>query len=243
MIRRLLATLLILLPLNRASAQTQPAAIDPALLTQLIEIDKRAAAISDLSADFQQRKFTALLKKPLVSTGTLRIKGPAMLWNTTAPEPTLMRIDEKEVHLYYPRQSTLEIYPIDQGLASLASSPLPRLETLRKHFSIERAEASKLNADATNASLVPLRLTPIDALLREHVEQVLVLLDASQGLILRAEVTDADGDRTAIEFTNIQRNTNLPETAVALDVPAGTRTVRPLEGLQRPPETHPAKSK
>jgi outer membrane lipoprotein-sorting protein len=238
MIRRLVATSLILLTAIRAGAQSSPAsapaAIDRALLSQLTEIDKKAAAISDLRADFEQRKFTALLKKPLVSTGKLRIKGASMLWDTTAPEPTLMRIDDKEVRLYYPRQATLEIYPIDQRLASLAASPLPRLETLRRHFSIERAGASQLKADPKHASLVPLKLSPIEASLREHVDQVLVLLDASQGLILRAEVTDADGDRTAIDFSNIRLNTNLPEAEVRLEVPPNTRIVRPLEGVVNP---------
>ena len=219
----ILAAMLALLA-SSLLAQTKPASIDPALLALLAEIDKKAAAVSDLTADFKQEKFTALLKKPLVSTGRLFIKSSAMLWDTTAPEPTRMRIDEKEVRLFYPRQKILEIYPIDQRLGSLAASPLPRLDVLRTHFNIERIASD-------NSSVLQLKLTPIEVTLQEHVDHVLVSLDPAKGLILNAEVTDADGDRTAIEFSNIKTNMNLSDDSVRLDVPKGTRIVHPLEGL------------
>jgi outer membrane lipoprotein-sorting protein len=210
----------------RAQGQTSAPTIEPKLLEQLVEIDKRASAVSDLSADFTQRKITPLLRKPLVSSGTLRIKGSAMFWDTKQPEPTRMRIDEKEVRLYYPKQETLEIYTLDQRLGSLAASPLPRLDVLRKHFAIERGEAKE-------APMIELKLTPIEASLKQHVERVVVLLDARQGLIVKAEVTDADGDRTSMEFTNVKTNTKLGEDEVRLEIPENTKIVRPLEGLER----------
>ena len=59
---------------------------DKSLDARLAEVDQLAGRIADLTADFVQLKHTALLKKPLESRGSLRVKGSAMRWDTTAPE-------------------------------------------------------------------------------------------------------------------------------------------------------------
>ena len=102
-------------------AQTRPAVVDPALWQRLEQINTRSAKVVDLTACFEQQKFTPMLEQPLVSHGTLAIRGPVMLWKTVEPEPTQMRIDPKQIQIYYPDQKTVEVYPIEQKLASLAA--------------------------------------------------------------------------------------------------------------------------
>src|SRR5439155_16208938 len=176
---------------------TAPAGVDPALWTRMVEINGRSQNIANLTADFEQRKVTPMLKRPLISTGRVTVAGASMRWDTTKPEPTVMLVDEKQVQLYYPKQKTLEIYHVDEHLGSLAASPLPRLDVLKKFFTFEQLPES-------DSSKLALRMTPIDPALREHVEQVRVLLDVASGYILRAEMVDSDGDRTIIAFSNIQ---------------------------------------
>src|SRR4051812_32568629 len=94
------------------AAPTSTPTTNPVLWNRLVEIDSRAAKLTDLSADFEQQKHTTLLKKPLVSRGKVQIAGSTMRWDTTNPEPTVMLLDEKEARLYYPKQSTLEIYSL-----------------------------------------------------------------------------------------------------------------------------------
>ena len=53
----------------------------------MLQIDAQGAKITDLKADFAQEKFTPLLKKPLISSGTISIKGSAALWKTVRAEP------------------------------------------------------------------------------------------------------------------------------------------------------------
>jgi outer membrane lipoprotein-sorting protein len=209
----------------RAQAAERPAGVDEKLWGQLVEIDARGAKVEDLTAKFEQRKFTPLLKKPLVSSGTLTVKGAAMLWRTEKPEPTIMRIDAKEAQLYYPKQKVVEVYPIGQKLGALAASPLPRLGVLKEHFKIEQVP---MKEDVAGQML--LKLTPTNAELRQHVEQVVVLLDVNSGLMLRAETTDADGDRTVLTFTESRVNGGVREEDVRLQIPSGVKVVRPLEG-------------
>lgn len=221
--------------LRGAAPATQPDDADPALWSQLKEIDARAAKIGSLSADFEQRKFTALLTQPLVSTGTVRIHGSIMRWDTLHPQPSVLYADRDEVRIYYPDQKTLEIYPMDQRLGELAASPLPRLDVLRAQFTFERIPTDSMDRTADPKRFLALRLIPRQASLREHVQEVRVLLDAEQAHITRAEITDSDGDRTVLSFSNVRLNADVGD--LKLTVPADTRISHPLQGMD--PDAQP----
>lgn len=212
-----------------AATTTRPDDPDPALWTRLKEIDARAAKIRSLSADFQQRKFTALLTQPLVSSGTVRIHGPVMRWDTLRPQPSVLYADRDEVRIYYPDQKTLEIYPMDQRLGELAASPLPRLDVLREQFTFERLPTDAMDRTADSRRFLALRLVPRQASLREHVREVRVLLNADQAHIARAEITDSDGDRTVLSFSNVRLDAEVGD--LTLTVPPGTRVSHPLQGM------------
>jgi outer membrane lipoprotein-sorting protein len=208
----------------------RPANVDEKLWKLLTEIDARGGQVKDLKADFTQQKITPLLKKPLVSTGTILIKGSASLWNTVQPEPTVMRIDDREIRLLYPRQKVLEIYATDQRMGSLAASPFPRLDVLKKHFTFERVPAKELEPSADDAKHVALRMQPLDAELRKHVDEVRVLLEVATGFVLKAQTTDADGDQIVLTFSNVRINGGVGDRELELSVPPGVKVTRPLEG-------------
>lgn len=209
---------------------TAPANTDPKLWSQMVEVNRRGSAIQHLTADFEQKKFTPLLKRPMVSTGKIVVAGTAMRWDTVKPEPTSLLINEKEAQLFYPQQKIVEIYPIDQRLGSLAASPLPRLEVLQKYFSFAEIPVSEMDKQVSAERHLALRLTPIEDSLKEHIEQVRVLLDVEHGYIVRAEMLDADGDRTVIAFSNVQASSE-PAGQLQLELPAGVKVSRPLEAL------------
>ena len=215
---------------SRVGADERPAGVDEKLWARMVEIDARGGTVADLTADFTQEKHTPLLKKPMVSTGTIRIKGSATLWNTVQPEPTVMRIDEKEVRLLYPKQKVLEVFPVDEKMGSLAASPFPRLALLKQHFTFEQIKAKELLPDADDAKHLALRMRPKDAALRKHIDEVSVVLDAATGLVLRAQTVDGDGDRIVLSFTNMKVNTGLKDADLEMATPPGVTVSRPLEG-------------
>lgn len=210
---------------------TAPA--DANLSAKLAEIDQRAGQIKSLSANFDQQKFTALLRKPLESTGRIRIKGPIIRWDTAQPEPSVLLIDGAEAKVHYPNQKALEIYPLDKRVADLAASPLPRLEVLKERFNIEQISVAELDKSAGSDNFIALRLAPRDEALAEHVKQVRVLLDVQKPCIMRAEVTDGDGDRTVLSFRDVQLNADVGD--LSLVVPPGTAVTHPLDGLDGQP--------
>ena len=205
------------------------------LAAQLDDIDRRASQIQDLAARFEQQKFTALLKKPLVSSGRVRMKGSVVRWDTEVPEPAVLYSDGSEIRMFYPRQKVVEVYPIDRRITDLAASPLPRLASLREHFDIESAErVDRAGAGGEQqgkpGGRIAMRLKPKGTFLKEHVDQVRVVLDVESACLVSVEVEDADGDRTLIRFSDVKLNVGLKDRDVALAVPAGTKVSRPLEG-------------
>lgn len=203
-----------------------------ALEQTLRAIDGRARGIRDLTADFQQLKHTAMLKRPMQSHGTVRLIASGhqarMRWDTAKPHPTTLAMTDTEIQMYYPRQALLEIYPVESELAKLAASPLPRLEFVRRHFTIESMQWEGLEASQA-AGHIALRLTPKEEKLREHVVEVHVLIEETTACITRAVVQYPDQERLELSFADIKINTGLKESDVELTVPAGTKVSRPLE--------------
>ena len=215
-----------------AEPTSKPAAIDDQTWQRMLDTDRKAAAVEDLTADFEQQKFTAMLKKPLVSSGKVFVKGSAMLWDTKSPQTSVLQITADEVRMYYPAEKTIEAYKVEQKLGQLAASPLPRLESLLKYFTFEPLPLSEFNE--TNAGdFLALKLTPTQAELREHVEQVRVLIDTRSGLMSKLEMRDPDGDRTAITFSNAKPNTKLADRDLQINAPPETKITRPLQALER----------
>src|SRR4051794_26174391 len=113
-------SLLIAVALAKAQATSAPTTapatasteLSDAFERQLASIDQRASKIQDLVADFVQEKHSPLLRKPLISRGSVKSKGATSLWETTEPEPTQMATDPQTLRLYYPQQKTIEEYPM-----------------------------------------------------------------------------------------------------------------------------------
>ena len=203
---------------------------DKQLDEKLRRLDERSKRIEDLTADFVEKKFTALLKEPLISKGRVMVMGSRTRWDTTEPHATILFTDDRQVAFYFPSRKTAEVYPIDRRLRPLIVSPVPRLATLRLHFHIEAT------TDATSAEFLFLGLTPTNDALKEFINEVRVQVDSSAGVVRRFEMIDPDGDRTVIEFANIRTNVGLTDKDIAWNFPTHTRIVRPLDpGDRRPP--------
>jgi outer membrane lipoprotein-sorting protein len=216
-----------------AAPPTQPASapsLSPELWARMQRINARGLQIASLSADFTQEKHTALLRKPLRSSGRVRVEGSTMRWDTQQPQASVLLITQKQVEVYYPAQKTLEVYTLDQRLGELAASPLPRLDVLKKRFSFVQIPVKDMDARADPDKCLALRLLPMDAALREHLQEVRVLLDESAGYMIAAQMTDADGDLTIVHFSHVKTGAAVGD--LRLNPPPGTRVTHPLEGLE-----------
>ena len=233
--RSLFVTLAALLPAvslihdSPAAPPTTVPADDAAFAARLTAIDAKGASVADLTADFVQQKYSALLRDPIITRGTVRARGSAMLWQSEQPEPTRTRVDTQRLRIFYVKQNVVEEYPIAGKLGTLAASPLPRLATLREQFKIAPDAGDGLPKPADVTDAVALRLDPATDDAKQYLDHVRVLLDASRGLVVAFEVTDPDGERTTIAFSNLRLNANLSDADLELNAPANVKVVKPLE--------------
>lgn len=217
------------------SPAAQPSTGDR-LEARLAGVGEKLTKVTDLRADFVQRKKTALLKTPIESKGTIVSRGPAVLWRTREPRSFTMLVNDAEVSIYYPDDKLAEIYPMGAGFRDAAGGPLPRLEQLRERFEIAELDASAL-ADAPGRDrLLGIRLTPKSDEVRKHVQVVRVLIDESVPCANRVVVVDPEGEETDLRFLNVRINTGLTEAEVGLDLPKDVRISRPV------PKAPPAES-
>lgn len=190
---------------------------------RLEALDRRAAETADITVDFEEEKFTPLLKKPLRSTGTVRVVAGRIRWDTQTPFPVMMLLENQELKLYFPQRQALEVYALADRLAQLAMSPQPRLADLRAHFDLEpREEGAALVVD----------LTPQADVLRKHVQRIRVTLDEKEAAAKEVELVAGEGERTVIRFHRVRRNRGLKPTDLDLHIPPETVITHPLSDLQ-----------
>ena len=207
-------------------AATQMA--EPALLKELEALQTKLASIQDFTTEFTQEKHTPLLRKPLISSGQIRMAGQVMRWDTTKPAPSSMLITDKTIELFYPKQKLLEVYPIDDQLGRLAASPVPRIDMMQQHFSFARLPAGDVDPSATDDRFLGVELLPKQETLKEHIDHVRLLVDRQSGYLRSMEMVDSDGDRTVIRFAQVRMNTGINPADLKLDLPKGTRISKPL---------------
>lgn len=220
---------------DSTNANAAPGGLDAGLKKELETLSEKLEGIRDLSTDFEEQKLSALLKKPLVSKGTMRAVGTRSRWDTTSPKPSSMVVDAAEIRIYYPQRSTLEVYRVDEKLRWLTVWALPKLSVMIERFFIERIPAAELGASVPGTIPLGLRLRPRDAAIGEYLRRVDIVFNSATALVIRVEILDADDDRTVISFSNARPNSGLHERDVELVVPPRTQTVRPLEKLEKEP--------
>ena len=129
------STLATLEPASKKIEQV-PDGVDAKIWKRLVDLGVKAGKIKDLQASFVQEKHTVLLKKPLVSSGTLKVMGRVMLWETLKPHPSAVWMDGRQVKMYYPADQLVEIYPLG-AKASMPAWPLLQPVAMARQFRIQ----------------------------------------------------------------------------------------------------------
>jgi outer membrane lipoprotein-sorting protein len=200
------------------------------LATLLKQLDEKVALISDLTADYQERKFLPFLKEPLTSMGTLYATQDASKWENRTPSKSTMVIGRSEVRIYYIDRNVVEVFKIDQQMRRLTVSALPNLSKLKESFDMETIPLAERGKDAQAPFRSALRLRPITESLKKHVSELRLLIDTRSGVAVRVEWTAPEGDRTVLTFSKIRLNQGLANDDLALKVPVDAKITHPLGG-------------
>lgn len=186
---------------------------------QLGQILDQSPKPESVRAVFTQKRTSLLLDEPVVSRGRLVAKGETARLSLVEPSPVEMRFYSAQMHIYYPDDNVLEVYRIPpNGMAMTTGRPDP--EALARDFRL-----ADLSTDPRSGR-VTLALEPRESV-REHMQSLTLGFDPMLGLIVSASSTDAAGDRTDMEFSQVRINQTVADTEMALDVPDDARVEYP----------------
>jgi outer membrane lipoprotein carrier protein len=198
----------------------------PKLDEILARIEERGREIMDFRARFRQEKTIYVLEKPLVSQGTVLFRRPgALRWETDAPEPSTLVIDETGMKVYLPRLKQLEVYDLPGKEALGALMPLfgQSAADLGRMYEVSLGSGAK--------DEVILELVPRSERVRRVVARIEVALAAGTLLPRRLATLDANGDAATTTFESVEPNVGLTQADMTLVVPPGTTVKKPLGGL------------
>jgi outer membrane lipoprotein-sorting protein len=219
----------------------------------LDEWEQARAEVKDLTAHFVREQQTRLMRKPLVSKGTLVWSSQGFRWRTEDPEPSDMVIIGRTIEIYYPELKSLERYRLRER--DMVLTALPGLSTsvqeLRDNYEISaegedsderrqahsnqhpnKSEPSRAASSEKGPDFVVFKLLPRSRRLRDYVQSIRIWADDQQFLPHRVEYVEAEGDVITIELSEIKTNVGIGPDSFKLDLPRDVEIVEPLEDLE-----------
>jgi outer membrane lipoprotein carrier protein len=173
-------------------------------------------------ADFQEQRVIRLMKKPVVSSGTVWFQPPNKFRREVkGNSPSVTVSDGRELWIYYPNFKSAERYPLGKG------SPLDAtVAAINSALNLENIETS-FNVSATKTENGnELRLLPRTAAMK----RVFQKLDLRINNEFRVEGTDMllpNGDRIVTTYSN-QMRAPIPPSTFEFKPPTGTEVTTPL---------------
>jgi outer membrane lipoprotein carrier protein len=173
-------------------------------------------------ADFQEQRVIRLMKKPVLSSGTVFFQPPNKFRREVkGNSPSVTVSDGRELWIYYPNFKSAERYPLGKG------SPLDAtVAAINSALNLENIETS-FNVSATKSDNGhELALLPRTAAMK----RVFQKLDLRINEKFRVERTDMllpNGDRIVTTYSN-QTRASIPASTFEFKPPADTEVSTPL---------------
>jgi outer membrane lipoprotein carrier protein len=173
-------------------------------------------------ADFQEERVMLLMKKPVVSSGTVWFQPPNKFRREVKGNaPSVTVSDGRELWIYYPNFKSAERYPLGKG------SPLDAtVAAINSALNLENIETSFNITAMKTGNGYELQLLPRTAAMR----RVFQKLDLRVNEKFRVERTDMllpNGDRIVTAYSN-QNRAPIPASTFEFKPPAGTNVTTPL---------------
>jgi len=186
-------------------------------------IDEQQKRIQTLSANFSQRKESALAKDPLVSGGVVKFKRPDRIhFAYTKPEQMEMALEGKTLWIYYPGRSQAEKYSF-AGNRKMTQYLEPVTGIFQKTFT-RLAETYSLTYQGIESDrLYRFRLHPKEEKVQKFLSRVDLWIDKASGAILRFDMIETGKDRLFLEFKDLQINPPLKDEDLAIQIPPSGR--------------------
>ncbi len=173
-------------------------------------------------ADFQEERVIRLMKKPVVSSGTVWFQPPNKFRREVkGNSPSITVSSGRELWIYYPNFKSAERYPLGKG------SPLDAtVAAINSALNLENIESS-FNISATKSDTGhELALLPRTGAMK-RVFQKLDLRINNEFRVERTDMLLPNGDRIVTTYSN-QTRAPIPPSTFEFKPPPGTEVTTPL---------------
>jgi outer membrane lipoprotein carrier protein len=173
-------------------------------------------------ADFQEERVLRLMKKPVLSSGTVWFQPPNKFRREVkGNSPSVSVSDSRELWIYYPNFKSAERYPLGKG------SPLDAtVAAINSALNLENIETS-FNITATRVENgYDLQLLPRSAAMKRAFEKLDLRING-QFRVERTDMLLPNGDRIVTTYSN-QTRAPIPASTFEFKPPAGTEVTTPL---------------
>jgi len=196
-----------------------------------VKIRSLQEGVSSASAGMRQTKTNPLLKKPLVSEGTVLLKKPNLLrMEVKRPEHTLTVVDGKVMWVYRPDAKEAQKYVLSEQLMAnqavkfFSSAMNISLEELGKKFKVEMFE---------DAGVYVLDLAPSSGMAAKFLSKIRIYFKDGAPLPFRHEVIGKKGNLTVMEFSDTVLNPTTAPDAFTFTLPKDARITNTFD--EEPP--------
>ena len=172
-----------------------------------------------LEADFRQEKESTFLAKPDVSTGKFIFSKPrSVRWTYQEPKRVEMVINAGTLTTYFPDLNKVEKVDVrrfeDRIFRYMGASGA--IDELARYFDFTFR-------DTANNPFFVLDLTPKTRMVARRVKAIKIWIDRKTYLTTKFEYTEADGDVTRYEFTNVKVNQPIEQSRFTLSLPQNVK--------------------
>ncbi len=180
------------------------------------------AGLKTLAIRFQQEKRLRILRKPLLSSGTIRLDLASSRLRCTVLDPdgkidSELLAEKTAVHLFYPGLKKVEIYDLGAGAAPPVAFPGlgGDIEALRRDYEValHREKGADRLVLTPKSPGAPMRR--MELVLKEFAVKEMVQVDKS-------------GDSVRLIIEEFRKNPPLAPGDFDLAIPPGTEETRPL---------------
>jgi outer membrane lipoprotein carrier protein len=173
-------------------------------------------------ADFQEERVIRLMKRPVVSSGTVWFQPPNKFRREVkGNSPSVTVSDGRDLWIYYPSFNSAEHYSLGKG------SPLDAtVAAINSALNLENVEASFNIAATKTENGYELQLIPRSGAMK-RVFQKLDLRINAQPRVERTDMLLLNGDRIVTTYSN-QTRPSIPASTFEFKPPPGTQVTMPL---------------
>jgi outer membrane lipoprotein-sorting protein len=197
----------------------------------LARMDKSAQTFRSVSAKMHRVQFTAVLNESSTMDGTMRLKH---MNKTTMgvvefqpPDPRTVYIDGKNIQIFYPKANTVEYYDASKYVANIDQFLLMGFGTTSAELA--KAYETKLaGMESVGGKMCArLELTPKTQQMKQLVTKIELWIPEGDSTPVREKVTEPSKNCELVDYSDVQMNPSLPESAFELKLPAGVKKIYP----------------